>query len=75
MSVKFNIGDKIRIVALPTYIKTADPMPMLRPPSLLAVGDVGQILDRKPGDYWAIKFDRGAFLLEDGYFELVETSD
>jgi hypothetical protein len=75
MSVKFNIGDKIQIVALPAYIKTADPMPMLRPPSLLAVGDVGQILDRKPGNYWAIKFDRGAFLLEDGYFELVETSD
>jgi hypothetical protein len=50
-------------------------MPMLRPPNLLSVGDLGQIIDRKPGNYWVVKFDRGAFLLEDRYFEAVETSD
>jgi Protein of unknown function (DUF3148) len=75
MSNKFNHGDMIRIVSLPTHLKTADPMPMLRPPNLLTIGDLGQIIDRKPGNYWVIKFDRGAFLLEDRYFEAVETSD
>jgi hypothetical protein len=75
MSNKFNHGDMIRIISLPTHLKTAEPMPMLRPPNLLTVGDLGQIVDRKPGNYWVVKFVRGAFLLEDRYFEAVESSD
>ena len=73
MSQEFNIGTTIRIVALPTHLKTADPMPMLRPPSVLAVGEIGLITDRKPGNYWVVKFDRGSYLLEDRYFEAVIT--
>jgi hypothetical protein len=71
MSQEVNIGATIRTIALPAYIKTADPMPMLRPPSVLAVGEIGLITDRKPGNYWVVKFDRGSFLLEDRYFEVV----
>ena len=67
MSQEFNIGTKIKIVVLPTYLKTADPMPMLRPPSLLEVGEIGLLTDRKPGNYWVVKFDRGSFLLEEQY--------
>jgi hypothetical protein len=35
------------------------------------VGEIGLITDRKPGNYWVVKFDRGSFLLEDRYFEVV----
>jgi hypothetical protein len=72
MSQKFNIGTNVRVIALPTYLKTAEPMPMLRSPSCLELGAIGVILDRKPGNYWAVKFDRNAFLLEDRYLEVVE---
>ncbi len=70
MSQEFNIGTKIRLARLPAYLKTADPMPMLRPPSLLAVGAIGLLIDRKPGNYWVVKFDRGSFLLEEQYLEI-----
>jgi Protein of unknown function (DUF3148) len=73
MSPVFNIGATIKIIALPTYLKTADPMPMLRSPSLLELGAVGLIIDRKPGNYWVVKFDQGTFLLEDRYLEVVVT--
>jgi hypothetical protein len=71
MSQKFNIGANVQVIALPAYLKTADPMPMLRSPSCLEIGSIGTILDRKPGNYWVVKFDRGAFLLEDPYLEVV----
>ena len=64
-------GSKIQVIQLPPYLKTADPMPMLRPADLIAVGDVGTLCNRRPGDYWAVKFDRGSFLLEDKYFEAI----
>jgi Protein of unknown function (DUF3148) len=74
MSQEFNIGTTIRIVALPTYLKTADPMPMLRSPSCLELGKIGIITDRKPGNYWVVKFDQSSFLLEDRYLEVVNGS-
>jgi Protein of unknown function (DUF3148) len=71
MSQKFNIGTNVQIIALPTYLKTADPMPMLRSPSVLELGSIGVIIDRQPGNYWAVKFRQGAFLLEDRYLDVV----
>ena len=73
MSQKFNIGTNVRISALLTYLKTADPMPMLRSPSVLELGSIGVIIDRKPGNYWVVKFSQGAFLLEDRYLEVIST--
>ena len=70
MSQKFNIGTNVQIIALPTYLKTADPMPMLRSPSVLELGSIGLIIDRKPGNYWVVKFNQGAFLLEDCYLDV-----
>ncbi len=67
MFQEFNIGTKIELMLLPAYLKTADPMPMLRPPSVLDIGATGLITDRKPGNYWVVKFDRGSFLLEEAY--------
>ena len=68
----FSTGSKVKVTQLPPYLKTADPMPMLRPADLIALGDEGVLCDRRPGDYWAVKFERGSFLLEEKYFALVE---
>lgn len=66
---EFKVGDRVKVVQLPPYLKTADPMPMLRPVDLLELGELGTIRDRRPGSYWAVKFRRGSFLLEAKYLE------
>lgn len=71
MAKEFSIGSKVRIISLPPYVKTADPMPMLRPPDVLHLNEEGIVLDRRPGGYWGVKFARGAFLLEADYLEPV----
>jgi hypothetical protein len=65
----FTIGAHVRVVALPPYLKTAEPMPMLRPPDLIAVGEIGTVLQQKPGSYWSVRFERGAFLIDSRYLE------
>ena len=70
--VEFKVGDRVQIATLPPYLKSADPMPMLRPPDLVNLGDEGIILSRKPGGYLAIKFDRGSFLIDAQYLKAAE---
>ncbi len=71
MSDEIVVGDKVRLVALPPYLKTAEPMPMLRPADVLEIGEEGMVLDRRPGGYWGIRFAKGAFLMESQYLEVV----
>ena len=72
MSSEFPIGSKVRVVSLPPYVKTADPMPMLRPADVIYVGEEGIVLDRRPGGYWGIRLTRGAFLIDSQYIESIE---
>ena len=74
MSKEFNIGDRVRVVSLPRYVKTAEPMPMLRPPDVIRVGEEGIVLDRRPGGYWGIRFSKGAFLMDSQHIETVTES-
>lgn len=74
MSTEFTIGSKVRVVTLPPYVKTADPMPMLRPPDVIRIGEEGIVIDRRPGGYWGVRFGRGAFLLDSQYMESVDNS-
>ncbi|MBE7380847.1 MAG: DUF3148 domain-containing protein [Leptolyngbya sp. SIO1E4] len=69
MTLAFVVGDRVRLKSQPPYFKTADPMPMLRPPDLILVGEVGIVLDQRPGGYWAVKFERGALLVDGEYLE------
>lgn len=74
MNEKLNqpeVGDRVRLTALPAYIKTADPMPMLRSKDLLTIGEEGIIIDRRPGNYYGIRFNCGRFLLESQYFDRI----
>ncbi|MER3435388.1 MAG: DUF3148 domain-containing protein [Leptolyngbya sp. ERB_1_1] len=66
---EFTIGEKVRLISLPPYLKTADSMPMLRPADILQVGEEGTILDRRPGGYWGVRFLKGSFLLDDQHLE------
>ncbi len=79
MSKEFNIGDRVRVIALPRYVKTAEPMPMLRPPDVIRIGEEGIVLDRRPGGFWGVRFSKGAFLMDSQYLEVVtalpQTSD
>ena len=68
---EIKVGNSVRVVALPPYLKTADPMPMLRPPHVIQVGEEGIVIDRRPGGYWSVRFARGAFLMEEQYLEVV----
>lgn len=66
---EFKVGDKIKVTELPPYLKTAEPMPMLRPASLIKLGEEGVIISLNPGGYWGIRFNQGAFLLESKYIK------
>ncbi len=69
MATEFSVGDRVRLIALPPYFKTADPMPMLRPPDTIPLGAEGVVQSRRPGGYWGIKFDKGAFLVDSQYLD------
>jgi hypothetical protein len=66
---EFTIGETVRVIALPAYLKTADSMPMLRPSSMIQIGEEGIVLNRNPANYWSVRFSRGAFLIESQYLE------
>lgn len=71
MFKEFAVGETVRVVALPPYVKTAEPMPMLRPPDVIDIGEEGIVVARHPGGYWSIRFTKGAFLIDSQYIEAV----
>tara|TARA_B100000524_G_scaffold105793_1_gene51110 strand:+ start:289 stop:498 length:210 start_codon:yes stop_codon:yes gene_type:complete len=62
--MKFEIKDKVKLIAPVSYLKTSDNMPMLRPPDLVAIDEVGEITSIKSIDTVEVKFRRGAFLID-----------
>ena len=68
----FQVGDRVRITTRPPYLKSAETMPMLRPPDLVEVGEEGIVRSRKPGGYLGVRFTRGLFLIDPQYIEAVE---
>ena len=62
--MKFNVGDKVKLIIPLPYLKTADNMPMLRPPELVAIDEVGEILTINSPETVVIKFRRGSFLID-----------
>ncbi|MBF1999915.1 MAG: DUF3148 domain-containing protein [Synechococcales cyanobacterium C42_A2020_086] len=68
---EFTVGERVRVIAIPPYVKTAEPMPMLRPPNVVRLGEEGIVLDRRPGGFWGVRFAKGAFLMDSQYLEAV----
>lgn len=69
------VGETVRVVTLPPYVKTAEPMPMLRPPHVLSVGEEGTVTERRPAGYWGVRFSRGTFLIDSQYIEVVSPTE
>ena len=57
------IGDRLRQKQQLPYLKTADPMPMLRPSDLVSLDEVGEVVAIHPLDIVAVRFRRGTFLI------------
>ena len=62
--MKFEIKDRVKLIAPVSYLKTSDNMPMLRPPDLVAIDEIGEIQSIKSLDTVEVKFRRGSFLID-----------
>ena len=62
--MKFNIQDQVKLKNPLSYLKTSDNMPMLRPPDLVDIDEVGEITSIKSHETVEIKFRRGSFLID-----------
>ena len=69
--MEFNIQDKVKLIVPLSYLKTADNMPMLRPPDLVAIDEVGEIISIKTPSTVEIKFRRGSFLIDTDKIEKI----
>ena len=57
------IGDKVFLTVPQKYLKTSDPMPMLRPPDLVSLDETGEIVALRPLGIAEVRFRTGTFLL------------
>ena len=62
--MEFEIKDKVKLIVPVSYLKTSNNMPMLRPPDLVAIDEVGEIISIKSPDTVEVKFRRGSFLID-----------
>ena len=60
----FNIKDRVKLISPLPYLKTSDNMPMLRPPDLVAIDEVGEISSIVSPATVEVKFRRGSFLID-----------
>ena len=68
----FNVGDKVKLKVPLSYLKTSDNMPMLRPPDLVAIDEIGEIVSLKSPSVLEIKFRRGSFLIDVDKIEIFQ---
>ncbi len=69
--MKFNIKDQVKLIVPLSYLKTSDNMPMLRPPDLVAIDEIGEIISIKSPETVEIKFRRGSFLIDTDKIEKI----
>jgi hypothetical protein len=58
------VGNAVQLSGSVPYLKSADPMPMLRPPDLVDPGETGVVVECRALGICAVRFRRGTFLLE-----------
>ncbi len=61
----FKIGDQVSLSTSLPYLKTADPMPMLRPPELVSLGESGTVIAIRSMGMIEVRFRRGSFLISE----------
>tara|TARA_B100000579_G_scaffold237051_1_gene194410 strand:- start:1051 stop:1278 length:228 start_codon:yes stop_codon:yes gene_type:complete len=70
--MKFSIGEKVSLQVPMPYLKTVDSVPMLRPPDLVSLDEVGVIIGIRPKDLLEVKFRRGNFLIPAERLNVIE---
>ncbi len=71
--MNFKINQKVKLKAPLPYLKTSENMPMLRPPDLVAIDEVGEVLSLKSPETVEVKFRRGKFLIDIDKLEKVDS--
>ena len=71
-TMNFQINQKVKLIVPLPYLKTSENMPMLRPPDLVAIDEIGQILSIRSPNSVEVKFRRGSFLIDVDKLELIE---
>ena len=66
------INQKVKLIAPLPYLKTAENMPMLRPPDLVAIDEIGEVISVKSPETVEVKFRRGKFLIDVDKLEKVK---
>ena len=69
--MKLSVGDKVSLQVPLPYLKTADPISMLRPPDLVSLDEVGVIIGIRANDLLEVKFRRGNFLIPADRLKLI----
>ena len=70
--MKFKINQKVKLKAPLPYLKTSENMPMLRPPDLVAIDEIGEVISMKTPETVEVKFRRGKFLIDIDKLEKVD---
>ena len=70
--MNFKINQKVKLIAPLPYLKTSENMPMLRPPDLVAIDEIGEVLSIKSPETVEVKFRRGKFLIDVDKLEKVD---
>ena len=70
--MNFKINQKVKLIAPLPYLKTSENMPMLRPPDLVAIDEIGEVISLKSPQTVEVKFRRGNFLIDIDKLEKIE---
>tara|TARA_B100000614_G_scaffold140985_1_gene125283 strand:- start:111 stop:326 length:216 start_codon:yes stop_codon:yes gene_type:complete len=70
--MNFKVNQKVKLLAPLPYLKTSENMPMLRPPDLVAIDEIGEVLSLKSPETVEVKFRRGKFLIDVDKLEKVD---
>ena len=68
----FKISQKVKLKAPLPYLKTSDNMPMLRPPDLVSLDEVGIVIGLRAKNLLEVSFRRGKFLIPSERLKIIE---
>ena len=68
----FQIKQRVKLIAPLPYLKTSENMPMLRPPDLVAIDEIGEVISLKSPKTVEVKFRRGNFLIDTDKLQKVD---
>ena len=70
--MNFKINQKVKLKAPLPYLKTSENMPMLRPPDLVAIDEIGEVISVRSPETVEVKFRRGKFLIDINKLEEID---